>query len=92
MFTGTTTLTVAEAIPDDGKVQSRCEVNSNVTQIMSSINFQQVLERIEAPRSGMEHRNPRSDSRSQVYALDIEDYMKEFTTPYLRRAGVLDKV
>ena len=46
MFTGTTTLAVAESIPADGK----------------------------------------------VYALEIESYMRDFTTPYMEKAGIKHKV
>ena len=28
----------------------------------------------------------------QVYALEIEPYMRDFTTPFLERAGIKDKV
>lgn len=102
MFTGTTAMAVADAIPDDGKAchsttGQECRNTASAFVLQGwSLRYctADVVGGSSRCSEGGVHQHRGADHHSclQVYALDIEDYMREFTTPFLTRAGLNNKV
>ena len=63
-----------------------------VTSPLMSIRFRTFISICTNPPSPAAYASCSNKRFVQVYALEIEPYMKEFTTPYLEKAGVSHKV